>query len=459
MFLVALLVLGTASGQSADAQYDFDQPPINYSRTAPDDAVARLGAQIDSGEIELEYDTQRQFLPALLEALDVPVSSQTLVFSKTSVQDRHVATTNPRAIYFNDDVYVGWIPGAPHIEIAAVDPELGGVFYRVIDRNRRSRLRSETVREQFQTSVSRVSSRVSSIEDIIQPRFARGDCMRCHATRRTERIPGFLVRSVFPDEDGTIILPLGTTDVDQTTPFEERFGGWYVTGQHGEMRHRGNAIANRDADPPLDMEAFANVSSLEQFPFVLDRYLSPESDIVAGMLLAHQSVMHNLITKAAFETRQALYQQREMNDALERDEGFLHETTRSRINGVADALVEYLLFSGEFELTSPVEGSADFAEHFQSLGPFDSKGRSLRQFDLQTRMFKYPCSYLIYSDSFDFLPEPVLQLVLDKLLDVLTGDESSEKFAHLSADDRQAILEILVETKPIVKERLESREP
>ena len=102
---------------------------------------------------------------------------------------------------------------------------------------------------------------------------------------------------------------------------------------------------------------------------------------------------------------------------------------------------------GETELTDAVRGTSSFSQEFTARGPQDQQGRSLRQFDLKTRVFRYPCSYLIYSDCFDALPEPVLERVYQRLWDVLTGEDEAEKFAHLSAADRTAILEILRDTK------------
>ena len=210
----------------------------------------------------------------------------------------------------------------------------------------------------------------------------------------------------------------------------------------------GNVLAtNKDRPEELDVESGANVTCLDE---IVDTkpYLSPHSDIVALMVLQHQSKMHNLITRANYETRSSLHYDTVMNKALDRPADYRSESSQRRIDSAAEKLVEYLLFAEEYALTDPIAGTSGFAEEFAALGPFDSQGRSLRQFDLKTRMMKYPCSYLIYSESFDGLPSEVKSVIYQKLHDVLSGKDNSEMYQHLSAQDRSAIKAILKETKP-----------
>jgi hypothetical protein len=128
--------------------------------------------------------------------------------------------------------------------------------------------------------------------------------------------------------------------------------------------------------------------------------------------------------------------------------GYRWDSTGVRIRGAGDELVKYLLFSEEAKLTGRVRGASGFAAEFARRGPRDKKGRSLRDFDLRRRLFKYPCSYLIYSEGFDALPAEMREHVYRRLQDVLTGRDKGKDFEHLSAADRQAIREILVDTKP-----------
>jgi hypothetical protein len=255
------------------------------------------------------------------------------------------------------------------------------------------------------------------------------------------------VRSVYASSDGHPILKAGTFLTDHSSPFRERWGGWYVTGSHGQQRHLGNQWVRESAAPDgVDLDVGANVVNLdEQFP--TKPYLSPHSDLVALMVLEHQIGMHNRLTKANFLTRLALRDEQVMNEMLKRPADYRSESTTRRIHSAGEPLVKYMLMAHEARLTDPVAGTSEFAQQFVARGPQDAKGRSLRELDLQTRLFKYPLSYLIYSDSFDGLPDDVKAFVHQRLWDVLTGADTSEDFRHLTETDRLAVLEILRDTK------------
>ena len=407
--LTARLLAQTAS---------FEKPPIDYQNAKVDDAVTKLVAKMKTGEVRLNYDREHGYLKSVLQALEIPVSSQTLVFSKTSLQVEHISPHRPRAIYFNDDVYVGYVQNGGMIEIGATDAKQGPTFYAI-------------------------KQEMSDSPTIIRD---QGQCIDCHASSRTQNVPGYLVRSTFPNQSGHPNFGSGTYTTDQTSPFQQRWGGWYVTGTHGNMRHLGNTIF-KDGERTDDLETGANRNTLEGLVSTKP-YLSPHSDIVALMVLEHQTQMHNAITFANFETRQALYQSYCMNRILERDPDFVSESAQRRIKAAAENLVEHLLMCDEFPLTSPVAGTSKFATEFMQRGKRDSKNRSLRDLDLQTRMFKYPCSYLVYSESFDGLPDEVRRPSVARLIEILSGRDKSKTFAHLSAETRQAVLEILKATKP-----------
>ena len=399
---------------------DFDQAPINYTRSIPDNRVSALQKKLDAGRARLAYEEDHGFLKAVLRELDVPLSSQVLVFSKTSLQRQRIGPKTPRAIYFNDDVYVGFCWRGDVVEVSAADPKLGTVFY-TLDQ-----------------------------EDTRAPRFRRrGDsCLICHGSSLTQSNPGHLLRSLYADREGLPLLSLGSVRVDQTTPFEQRWGGWYVTGTSGKQMHRGNLIVPpRTREPPANNPAGANVTDLRS-AFTVANYPTAHSDIVALMVLEHQTEMHNRITRAGFETRLALYQQEEFDRLLGRKSRGLSESTASRIRSCCEPLLEYLLFGKEARLTEKVRGTSKFAEEFAARGPKDRRGRSLREFDLQRRLFRYPCSYLIYSRAFDGLPAQAKEYVGRRLLEVLDGKDRSPEFAHLGAADRKAIREILGETRP-----------
>jgi hypothetical protein len=400
------------------AQPDFERPPIDYLNAEVNDPVAKLAKRIEAGEVALQSDPTFGYLPSVLEALNVPLSSQTLVFSKTSLQLHRISPRRPRALYFNDDVYVGYCQHGDVLEFASTDAKQGAIFYTL------------------------------SQSEEKEPEFVRdrGGCLSCHASSRTQNVPGFLIRSVFADAAGRPKLGSGTFTTDHTSPFDERWGGWYVTGSHGSMRHMGNVICTEEAHL-LDRESGANQKDLGDY-FRTDAYLTPHSDIVALMVLEHQTQMHNAITAANFETRQALHQSYQMNELLEREPDFISESATRRIESSADRVLKYLLMCDEFTLTDSVAGTSTFASEFAAVGPTDSKQRSLRDFDLETRLFRYPCSYLIYSDSFAALPKEVRTLVLEKLKRILHGEDRSEAYQHLTSEMRRDILEILEATHP-----------
>ena len=412
-FAFAALPLFYADNLRGDDE--FEREPILYSQSTPNNRVSRLQQKLDSGEITLTHEGDKSYVRSLLKALDIPEASQTLVFSKTSLQLRCISPRTPRAIYFNDDVYIGFCQSGDVLEVSAVDPQLGTVFYTL----------NQDVNE--------------------KPQFQRrtDNCLVCHSSSRTEGVPGHLVRSLYVDISGQPMLSAGSRMVDHTTPIEQRWGGWYVTGTHGSQKHLGNLIVRgRDVQEPVDNSAGQNIHDLKD-RFNVDNYVSPHSDIVALMVLEHQVLVHNRIAKANFDTRQALSYDAMMNRTLENPEGTRLESTTRRIKSTGDRLIEALLFVDEAKLTEPIKGTSGYAEQFAATGPHDAQGRSLRDLDLKTRLFKYPCSYLIDSEAFKSLPTESRDYVWQRLFEILSGQEQSEEFAHLSQDDRQAILEIL----------------
>jgi hypothetical protein len=395
-----------------------DHAAIHYDSAPVHDRIAALSQKLRDGKVQPEFGERHGYLEPILKALDVPVSSQMLVFSKTSFQAPRISPRMARALYFTDDVYVGWVPGGDVLELAAFDPTQGVVFYTMDQ------------------------------ESGPKPRIDRRDeCLQCHASGGTLGVPGVVVRSVFVERSGMPLFQAGGFVTDHRSPLSQRWGGWYVTGTHGPALHMGNVFAeDRDHPDQLDREKGANVIDLKG-RIDIGNYLTNSSDIVALMTLEHQTRMTNLITRVGWETRMALQDQQAMNKALGEPADTLSDSTRRRIDNAAEALVKYLLFADEAPLEAPVKGTSSFMKEFEARGPKDKRGRSLRDYDLTHRMFRYPCSYLIYSAAFDALPGPARERIYRRIWDVVSGKDQTPLYAKLSGADRQGIREILVETK------------
>jgi hypothetical protein len=416
----SILLCGLFCGFTARADDSvYERPPIDYLNATAQDPVAHLADKIKRGKLTLAYDAKTGYLPALLKALNVPVSSQLLVFSKTSFQRQLIDPEHPRALYFNDDVYIGFVQHGDVLEISSTDPQNGPIFY--------------TLRQRHAGGASLIRQTDS--------------CIQCHASSITNDLPGHIVRSVFADVDGQPVFSAGTFRINPTSPLKQRWGGWYVTGTSGAQHHMGNIIVNEKDDmDKIDLSAGTNLTTLAN-KLDTSPYLSPHSDIVAHMVLEHQTYVHNLITRASMLTRITMHDAAELNKALGRPAGYRSESTTSRIKNPVEPLLKGMLCSEEAALTDTIKGTSGFAEEFAKRGPRDDKGRSLRDFDLRTRMFKYPCSYLIYSESFNALPAEAKEQFYTRLKEVLSGKDQSKEFAHLSQQDRTAIREILLATK------------
>ena len=409
VILPAVVSAGLQSQPPSQSLYDFDHGVVRYTTTDASDPISKIQGRIDSGDLKLKFDSDLGYLPALLEELRIPRTSQSLVFSKTSLQLFLIAPDNPRAIYFNDDVYIGSVQASPLLEVAAMDPKLGAVFYTLTQKN--------TEKPQFQREFLA--------------------CLLCHDTPITNDVPGLMVLSVLTDRGGNVIPAAGTAAMTDRTPFKERFGGWYVTGTHGEQQHWGNLTATVTRETIGDAKTYLRRLNLEQGANVtnlgtrLDTkpYLTPHSDIAALMVMTHQTRIHNLITRTRFDMQA-------VGDDPE------------RIRVAVEPLVRGMFFVWEAALAEPVVGTTSFARDFAATGPRDRKGRSLRDLDLTKRLLRYPLSYLVYSEQFAGLQEPARRQFFKRAQEILTSTDPGRDFSHLSAADREAIAEILTDTHP-----------
>ncbi len=398
--IAAVLAATGAHAQLDGSVISLEHPAIGYRSEPLRNAVADLKDRLAQGKTELAFDARPGigYLLAVLGELRVPLESQLLVYSKTSLQQRLIAPERPRAVFFNDELAVGSVQGGI-IEIAVQDAKQGAVFY----------------------TLERVAG---------EPRLERqGSCLGCHYAQATLGVPGFFVRSIPTAVDGQILPWLGNLTVDHSTPLAERWGGWFVTGDIGSQTHYGNALI---ADNRAAALAPLPVGVPEQLPAPLAAsYLTPYSDAVAHLVFEHQLEAMNVLTRIGWEYRVAAA-----------DGGQATFLERS----IADA-VDYLLFVDEAGI-GRIRGTSGFAEMFSALGPSDSRGRSLRQLQLDGGLMRYPLSYMIYSRAFDELPQEARDAIYQRLWAVLAGRVEDPRYARLLPADREAIVEILIATKP-----------
>lgn len=415
---------------SARATEMFEQPPMKYSESTPNDAVTRLQARLADGAVKFS-GRDREVLAKLLWELKVPVASQVMVFSKTSLQRQLISPDRPRALYFSDDCYVGWVPSGL-IELTTIDPVLGPIFYQ---------LDPGEMRKEAAQSFNRDA-----------------DCLRCHGGTFVRDIPGLFVRSLHTDATGEMLLQGGSTVVDFRTPFTNRWGGWYVTGKHGSALHRGNVFSEvKNNQVVADFKRGGNVTRLDKF-FDTERYLTNSSDIVALLVLEHQLEMQNTITRAGMNCRRMLEYQRalqlEMKETSTND--LAYDSVRSVFNGAVQDLVDDLLFYQEADLPAGLQGAAAFQQAFGSNARKDAAGRSLKDFSLKGRLFENRCSYLIYSESFLALPPQLKRRVYARLNQILTAHTAEPRYAYLGSEERERIGQILRETHAEFRSALSS---
>ena len=410
--VVVLAALGTATltGQRGGAfRESRDHPAIRYSDGARHDAVTALDWAVQAGEVELAFEPTTGYLRSVLDALEIPIESQVTVFSETSFQAQWVNPENPRAIFFNDTVAVGWVRGAAVLEVASLDPTQGVLFFS-IDQKLADR-----------------------------PQIRRNNqCLACHLSWDTLGVPGLTTLSTLPMPDDPNAYAIGWT-TDHRIPLGDRWGSWYVTGAPPALRHLGNTSEPMESVPGPDADPAPVLDTLEG-RFDLTGYPTPYSDIVALLVLEHRTHMTNLLVRMGWETRVADYEAgRAGRPPADPPAAGIRET--------AVELVDYLLFVHEAPLPPGIRSTSGFGEWFSAQGPFDSQGRSLHQLDLDGRLLRHPCSFLIYTDAFDALPERAKDAVYRRMWEVLSDEAADGRYAVLTLDDRRAIVEILRDTK------------
>ncbi len=395
--------------------YDREYPVMHYGRTPTHNAIADLQQHLAAGSVKLSFSAPRGYLDSLLQALAIDPSSQVLVYSKTSLQKGAISAATPRALYFNADTYVGFVKDGANLELATMDSELGQVFYTLPNHA------AATVRLQRETLT----------------------CLACHDTYEMSGggVPRFLLMSSYVDIHGNQLTHEDSILTTDETPLESRWGGWYVTGHTGKQVHVGNILVT-DVQQlvKLDQVRRGNIDTLDEL-FDTRPYLTDKSDVVALLVLQHQETVQNLLTRVNFEVRNALARAGNKPSALAAQR-------RQELQGFMDELAKAMLFGDAVAYTDGIRGNSGFDRWFQGQGTRDAQGRSLRELDLKTRLFRYPLSFLVYSAAFDALPDYARDYVFGRFAAVLQGRDASDTYAFMSATDKRDTLQILTATKP-----------
>ncbi len=422
-----LLLASVVFGGSSKAQgTGFDEYAlIGYTNKAVNNRVHALSEQLERGEVQLQYSGNRGYLDSLLAALDIDFHSQVLVFSKTSLQHPLIDGGHPRAVYFNDDTYIGWVQNSAIVEVMTMDAKLGVVFYVFHNVNQQP--------QPFERQNQR--------------------CLVCHDSSGAMigGVPQLLAQSsVYSVDEQPLLTVDGETNVTDKTPLAKRWGGWYVSGLSGKQQHLGNVhLQGAQELPRLQQLLHGNLSTLAgQGLFDTAPYAAATSDIVALMVLEHQLTVQNQLTYVRFKAPAVLTRSNQAEAITAASWAALPERAQKSLTRMLDELVRLLLFTDAATLSDSITASPEFQTGFLARGPQDSGGRSLRQFDLQQQLFRYPLSYQIYSSSFETLPAYAKDYVYQQLAAILQGRRKDATFRQLSDDQRRDLVAILRATKP-----------
>jgi hypothetical protein len=373
-----------------------------YNTLPTHDRFARFNADVDAGRTSLDAENELKLLRSLLRALDIPISSQMLVTSATSFQKTIISPRRPRALYFNDDTYVGFVPGG-RIEVISIDPARGPMFY-IFGRPAAGKI----------------------------PRIRRSDeCLTCHATPEMKEIPQLIVESVVPGITGGGEKAFRRGLSGHSVPLDQRFGGWLVTDTPDLPRHQGNFLIEWTAQGMKEKPMHAGEL------FDLGRYPVPTSDLLPQLLHEHQVGFINRVFDATYRTRVLLH-----------DHAGQVETAYPELDTLARGLVRYLLFADEVPLPpGGVVGSEPFKAEFLAKRRIASNGHSLRDLDLSTRLMRYRCSYMIESPAFSGLPPHLKRLVDLELNRALDPASQAQDYAYLPAAEKATIRDMLQEAR------------
>jgi hypothetical protein len=401
--LLPLSLLG-ASVMAAEPAYrvmDFRAPPHNYNEHQPKDRFAGLLKQIEKGEFQPDTSSDQALLRSLLQGLKVPVSSQILLFSASSLQSEIINPRNPRALFFNEDTYVGYVPGGV-LEVAAADPEVGPIFY-VFDR--------------------------------LQPggpfpRVQRGTkCFNCHGGTATKRLPGLIAESLLVSQAGSSLETYRRDEQGHQIPLENRFGGWHLTGKHHISGHKANVFG---------LARGGKIEKTEVVPgqtWDTAKHLLPTSDILPHLVHEHQIGFENRLVRGIYIVRQLKHDRK----------GMLGSAEQAEIDAWSQDFARYVLFADEAKFPREgIEGDPAYVRDFLEGRITSKRGLSLKDFDLKTRLFKHRCSFMLYTDTWEHAPKEIKDRVYYRMAEALRDAQPS--MPHLATEERRVIREILKET-------------
>ena len=404
--LTMLLFLSISSAPAAETKeprvIDFKGPPHSYLEWKPKDRFAELQEKAQKGEVKLDTTNDKAFLTSLLEALNIPVSSQIMVFSASSLQSEIINPRNPRALYFNEDTYLGWVPGGL-VEIIAADPEMGPMFY-VFDR-------------------LRPGGPVPNVTRSTK-------CMNCHAGNATRRLPGLIAESLLVSRAGSSLETFRRDVQGHQIPLEDRFGGWHLTGQHNLSHNHANVMgipnAGKNQIVPVEPGQYSDLSL----------HLLPTSDILPNLMNEHQMGFENRLVYAIYTVRQLKSE----------GKGMLGAAAKAEIEERAQELARYIVFADEAKFPAKgMVGDPAYVRDFLRDRKVSKAGLSLKDLDLKTHMFKNRCSYMLYTDTWKAAPKELKERVYYHMA-LYLREAPDAQHAHLAPGERVAIRGILKDT-------------
>lgn len=383
---------------------DLFSPAHQYYTRPLNDPFTKIKGDLESGKIPLDNQSGKAFVISLLKACNISASSQMLAFSTTSLQLSKISPRNPRALYFNEDLYVSYVPGGK-IEIVSLDPQLGGIFYIF-----------EVPKDNSPPKPERTTQ-----------------CMNCHAAADTRHVPGLVIKSVIPGPNGGSLDAFRRSITGHDIPLEQRFGGWYLTGSVPIKDHWGNTIGKLS---PAGLSR-RTIRPGELFSF--DRYPYTSSNILPQLIHEHQAGFVNRVVEAGYKYRSYMFQ----------DKGKLSSAHTEEMRNITKLLTRYLLFADEAPLPdSKIEGDSQYKTDFLASRKPLASGESLKDLDLRTHLFKYRCSYMIYGSVFQGLPSEYKNQILQSLYKALDTKSPDPDYSYLPAGEKRTIKELLKTTLP-----------